>query len=225
MFSNQPFFMEIIAQGAEAILTKKGDILEKERISKGYRIQELDKPLREKRTKLEVRIMREARRAGVPTPQIFDKQTVTSKISLNKKQTREAEEVSNTKIKMQFIQGKIIRNMKNIPDNVAEMIGNNIAKLHRNNIIHGDLTTSNMILKDNKIWIIDFGLAFVSSKDEDKAVDLELLKQALESTHTNAETVWNKVLKAYSINYNQSAGVLQRLSALEKRGRYKRGKN
>ena len=64
--------MEIISQGAEAILTRKGDILEKERIKKGYRIPQLDMPLREKRTKLEQRIMRLARRASVSVPQIFE---------------------------------------------------------------------------------------------------------------------------------------------------------
>ncbi len=196
----------IISQGAEAILTKKGDILEKQRIKKGYRIKQIDDNLRKRRTTLEQRMIRKARRAGVPTPQLFDTEN------------------KNT-IEMEFIDGNVIRNLESIPDDISEKIGENIAKLHRNNIIHGDLTTSNMILKKQDLYFIDFGLAFTSEKVEDQAVDLQVLKQALTSTHINAEDVWKKVLKAYSLNYNKSTGVLQRLSALNKRGRYKRGKH
>ncbi|MAH43030.1 Kae1-associated kinase Bud32 [archaeon] len=196
----------IIAQGAEAILTKKGDILEKQRIEKGYRIKQIDDTLRKKRTTLEQRMIRKARRAGVSTPQLEDSE-------------------NNTTIVMEFIDGRTIRDFNEIPDDISEKIGEHIAKLHRNNIIHGDLTTSNMILSDKDIYFIDFGLSFTSEKVEDQAVDLQLLNQALTSTHSNAEIAWKKVLKAYSLNYNKSTGVLQRLTALDKRGRYKRGKH
>jgi Kae1-associated kinase Bud32 len=79
-----------------------------------------------------------------------------------------------------------------------------------------------MILKDNKVYFIDFGLGFVSLKIEDKAVDLHLLKQALESKHYKVfEDCFNSILKGYkkSVNYED---VMERLKKVEKRGRYKR---
>jgi len=77
---------------------------------------------------------------------------------------------------------------------VCKQIGISIAKLHDNDIIHGDLTTSNMILdsKEN-LWFIDFGLGFFSYKIEDKAVDLHLIHHALEAKHYKKfETHWKK---------------------------------
>ena len=104
---------------------------------------------------------------------------------------------------------------------VCKLIGESTAKLHDADIIHGDLTTSNMILKDNKIYFIDFGLGFISHKFEDKAVDLHLLKQALEAKHfKNWEILFREVLKTYS-KFKDSEIVLERLKAVEKRGRYK----
>ena len=94
--------------------------------------------------------------------------------------------------------------------------------MHDNDIIHGDLTTSNMILNKNKVYIIDFGLGKISSKDEDKAVDIKLLKQAFESKHYNHfEELYHYFLKGYlkSKNYEK---ILNRLKIVEKRGRYKR---
>ncbi|MFH1420473.1 MAG: KEOPS complex kinase/ATPase Bud32 [Candidatus Aenigmatarchaeota archaeon] len=191
----------IIAQGAEAVLKRDGDILIKDRVKKSYRIDVLDDELRKQRTKTEERIMRSAKRCGVAVPQILD--------------------ADETTVKMEFISGQKLRDI--LDDNVelADKIGENIAKLHASNIIHGDLTTSNMILHNNDVFFIDFGLAFMSTKEEDKAVDLQLLKQALTSTHERADEAWEKVLKAYADNYNQGAGVLHRLALIEKRGRYK----
>ncbi|GAH70572.1 unnamed protein product, partial [marine sediment metagenome] len=122
---------------------------------------------------------------------------------------------------------------------VCKLIGESTAKLHNADIIHGDLTTSNMILKDNKIisheqklkggvgrkrgslYFIDFGLGFISHKFEDKAVDIHLLKQALEAKHfKNWEILFREVLKGYSKS-KDSEIVLERLNKVEKRGRYK----
>ena len=102
-------------------------------------------------------------------------------------------------------------------------MGKQIAILHFNNIIHNDLTTSNMILRDKKLYFIDFGLSFISTKTEDKAVDLKLLKQALESKHyTISNTSFNHVLKGYKFIPKQYQEVINRLKQVEKRGRYKR---
>jgi TP53 regulating kinase-like protein len=99
-------------------------------------------------------------------------------------------------------------------------LGENIAVLHQNDIIHGDLTTSNMILKNNKIYFIDFGLGFQSARIEDKAVDLHLLRQALESKHfKHWQTLFDAVLLGYKKLGNEA--VLLQLKKVESRGRYK----
>ena len=60
-------------------------------------------------------------------------------------------------------------------------IGRIIGNLHLNEIIHGDLTTSNILIvkedNDLKIYFIDFGLSIVSNHLEDKAVDLYVLER------------------------------------------------
>ncbi len=203
----------VIAQGAEAIL-KKNDFLTKERIKKSYRIPELDIKLRKKRTRSEANLLREASRIGIAAPKVLDQTDFT--------------------IKMEFIAGSRVKEALN-KDNcnqIAEKIGSTIATLHNYNIIHGDLTTSNMILKSTnktdeqfelQLFLIDFGLGFFSHKTEDKAIDLYLLREALESTHFDImEETWNAVLKSYRKGYKDSDKVIKTLSAIEKRGRYKK---
>ena len=197
---------KIIGRGAEAILYLENNKLIKERIKKSYRIDEIDEKLRKYRTRSEARLMQNS---GINVPKI---------ISVNDK---------TMKIEMEFIEGKLI---KNILDNLnekeieelCEHIGEQIAILHDNNIIHSDLTTSNMILKEGKVYFIDFGLGFKSLRIEDKAVDLHLLKQALESKHYKVfEECFDAILKGYkkSVNYNET---MERLKKVEQRGRYKR---
>jgi len=190
---------KIIARGAEAVLIEDDSTLIKERIKKGYRIPQIDENLRKMRTKHEANLIIEARRAGVPTPQVFD--------------------VDDFSIKMQFIDGKKVKDILDEMPELCEEIGKSIAKLHSFNIIHGDLTTSNMILYKDKIFFIDFGLGFHSNKIEDKAVDLYLLHGALTSTHKN-EKLWDLILESYLKNGGDEK-VIKRLSEIEKRGRYR----
>ena len=195
--------MKIIAKGAEAILIKEDNYLIKERIKKSYRIDEIDFKLRKYRTRSEAKLLSKVENS----PKVFD---------VDEKEM---------KIKMEFIDGKLI---KNILDNLhsdkrnllLREIGGKIAKMHDNDIIHGDLTTSNMILKE-KVYFIDFGLGFSSNRIEDKAVDLHLLKQALESKHyKHFEESFNEVLEGYKLSKNFKE-IIQRLEKVEKRGRYK----
>lgn len=193
----------MLARGAEAVLTTDGSFVSKKRIKKGYRIEEIDEQLRKQRTKSEARMIREARRAGVATPHIIE----------------EKDDI----LVMSFVPGNRVKEVLN-KDNVdflCSLIGETPAKLHTYNIIHGDLTTSNMIIQNGKLFLIDFGLSFFSSRPEDKAVDLHLLKEALESAHFSiAEKAWETVLKVYKENYADALVVLGSLRALEKRGRY-----
>ena len=100
-------------------------------------------------------------------------------------------------------------------------LGQKIALIHNNNIIHGDLTTSNFIFK-KKIYFIDFGLTFESIEIEHKAVDLHLLKQALESKHYKIwEDAYKIALKNYVKEAKDGKEILKRLEEVEKRGRYK----
>jgi len=195
---------QIIAQGAEALLIKNGNKLIKERISKSYRIPQLDSKIRKFRTKREAKLLSTV---NVNVPKVF---------SVDEK---------NMIIEMEFLQGDLLKNiLDTLPLKksleICKQIALEVSNLHSQDIIHGDLTTSNMILKDNKVYFIDFGLGFFSSKVEDKAVDLHLLKQALESKHyKNFEKFYEIILKNY-----KHKDVLKRLEKVESRGRYKKRK-
>ena len=196
--------MKILQQGAEGIIYRKGNKVIKDRIKKNYRLCEIDEKLRKSRTKREAKILE---KVDINVPKVLKLDLV------------------NKKIEMEFIDGKLLKDCLDDLENRNEVcfqIGEEIAKLHDKDIIHGDVTTSNLILKDNKVYFIDFGLGFFSRKFEDKAVDLHLIKQALESKHyKHFKECFENVLIGYkkSKNYKE---VLDRLSMVEKRGRYKR---
>jgi|SRR3989338_3295415 len=196
---------KIIQQGAEAILIKEKDHLLKRRIVKGYRLPILDEKIRRLRTKRETRLLEKAFYL-IPTPKV---------ISSN----------DSDSIEMTFVSGKKLSESLDSLNykEISKIIGKQIAILHDNNIIHGDLTTSNMILGlDKKLYFIDFGLGFDSNKAEDKAVDLHLIKQALEAKHFKIwESAWISILEGYKSS-KTSPAVLKRLEAVEKRGRYKK---
>ena len=195
---------KLLAQGAEAQILLYKNTVKKLRTKKSYRIKELDEKIRKQRTKKEANLLEKASKL-IPTPNVI--------------------KTSIYEIDMQFINGKKLSehldklNYKEI----SNQIGKQIAILHDNDIIHGDLTTSNMILenKTNKLYFIDFGLGFTSHKIEDKAVDLHLIKEALEAKHFN---ISNECFKAIIEGYKSSKNahqVIERLRKVESRGRYK----
>lgn len=208
---------KILQQGAEALILLDKERVIKRRIKKSYRISELDETIRKLRTRSEARLLIKASKL-INIPEV---------IKVDEK---------NKEIVLEFINGKKLSDnldKLNLSEqkSVCRTMGENIAQLHEADLIHGDLTTSNMILKKNKggvdkgklgsLYFIDFGLGFHSSKMEDKAVDLHLLKQALEARHfKNWEILFDEVLKGYS-KYNESKKVLERFRAVERRGRYK----
>ena len=198
---------KIIQQGAEAKIILSNNFIIKDRIKKSYRIPEIDDRIRKLRTRSEAKLLDKASKI-IPIPNVI-------------KVDEKAKE-----IRMEFINGKKLSDhLDKFPlkkqKGICRSIGENTAKLHDADIIHGDLTTSNMILKNNKIYFIDFGLGFISHKFEEKDVDIHLLKQALEAKHfKHWETLFKEVLKAYSKS-KDSKIVLERLKAVEKRGRYK----
>jgi len=204
---------KIIYRGAEAeiLLSKYLNYraIEKRRIEKKYRIKELDHKLRAIRTKEEAKLMIEARKNGVPVPIIYDV------------------DLKNCTITMEYLQGK---KLKDILNNVSEkerkklckMIGENIAKLHNNNIIHGDITTSNMILFNGKIHFIDFGLGELNSEIEAKGTDLHVLMEAFEATHFKHPKCFQYVLQGYQSKLKDDAKqVIKKIEEIVKRGRYR----
>jgi TP53 regulating kinase and related kinases len=201
---------QIIAQGAEAILIKQGKLLKKDRIKKSYRHPALDSMLRNWRTRHESKIMEKTSKI-IPVPNII--------------KTTEHE------IDMDFIEGeRLSTSLDSLPEKkaleICRIIGQQVSKLHQANIIHGDLTTSNMILREDKdkdkIYFIDFGLSFHSPRIEDKAVDLHLIKQAFESKHFKKSDIYLKnILEGYKQSNPQALLVLKQLEKVESRGRYK----
>ena len=209
---------KLIAQGAEAQILLDKNIVKKIRVKKSYRLSVLDEKIRKQRTKKEANLLKKASKL-IPVPEIIK----INKLALSKEGRTSGEPLVPQEIDMQFIDGKKLSdNLDNLNyKEISNQIGMQIAKLHDNNIIHGDLTTSNMLFKDNVLYFIDFGLGFISHRAEDKAVDLHLIKEALEAKHFNiAEECFKAILEGYKSSKN-SKQVIERLKKVESRGRYK----
>jgi Kae1-associated kinase Bud32 len=195
----------LISQGAEAKIYLIKDKVIKDRIPKLYRHPKLDKQIRKKRTKSESKLLYKAIIQGVEVPKVLLTKEYELHLS-NIKGDKLSETLNNYSKEKQL--------------KVMQKIGGRVALLHKINIIHGDLTTSNMILSESSVYLIDFGLGFFSTKIEDKAVDLHLIKQALEAKHfQNWKELFNEFSKSYK--WEDSEKVLSRLEVVEKRGRYK----
>ena len=194
----------LIQQGAEAKIFFRDGTIIKERIQKDYRFPDLDLSIRKKNTRKEVKLLQKAAE-HIPVPKVI----MYSDIEMI--------------IHMEHIDGKKLRDVVDSIDRkeIFTRVGKKIAKLHNANIIHGDLTTSNILIHD-KIYFIDFGLGFISTKIEDKAVDLHIIKKALESKHyQHADECFRYLLEGYSKENKDVETILRRLEKVEKRGHYK----
>ncbi len=192
---------ELIAKGAEASIYKINDKILKDRKPKTYRIKELDSQIRYQRTKKEAKITQDARKSGVPTPIILD--------------------VEKTKIWFEYIDGIKLKDIfGDLSPKNYQKIGKYVALLHKQGIIHGDLTTSNMLFKNNKIFFIDFGLSGYDERVEPKGVDLHVLFGTIKSTHPSSVDSINEIKKGYRDEAKDSDEILQRTEEIEKRGRY-----
>jgi len=200
---------KIIAQGAEAVLILKTNIITKKRIKKNYRLPELDRKIRLFRTKREAKIMNK----------VYDLINVPKILDVSEKKFS---------IDMDFVEGiplvQVLDSLSHYDrEMVCKKIGEGIGIMHNNNIVHGDLTTSNILLKGGDVYFIDFGLSFVSLKPEDKAVDLHLVRQGLNSKHyQHCKKSFENVLDGYRKKCKDSKLILNRLEKVQSRGRYKR---
>jgi Kae1-associated kinase Bud32 len=204
--------MKIIYRGAESIIyldTFDGQkVLVKERVKKRYRLDQIDEKLRKERTRKEVKLLTEARKLNVLTPVIIHVDFQNHKIIM--------ENIDGIRVK-EFLNSAMKKDIEKVCFQIGELIG----RLHAGNIIHGDLTTSNMIIKDNQIYFIDFSLGEVSKRLEDKGVDLNLLNEAIKSTHfKNFKICWSNIVKGYKQEYNESNKILETVKEIEKRARY-----
>lgn len=204
--------MKLIKKGAEGDIytTKFGSdpAILKTRKVKPYRHPTLDNKIRKQRTIREASMLAEAKSVGIRTPLVYQVNT------------------SDCTILMQRIDGVMVRNLDGSKLKSACMqIGKITATLHKNGIVHGDLTTSNFISKNNKIYAIDFGLAQKSVRIEDHAVDLRLFKEILGSAHVQImDSLWKSFLSGYKsvVGLERLNKILNQLSIIEGRGRYAR---
>jgi Kae1-associated kinase Bud32 len=197
--------MTEIGRGAEAVITKKDDVVLKERPKKSYRLSVIDEKLRKQRTKREAKILKALEKAGVLAPKL---KSVSDKDMV---------------IEMEFIDGKKVRDVIHHDKSLAKKIGKIVGQLHKEDVIHSDLTTSNMLVKNGDVHIIDFGLSYISSKVEDKAVDIHVMTQIFESSHHEIhEECIALVFDGYKEAYQDASKVLERLEVVQKRGRNKK---
>ncbi len=195
--------MKTVCVGAEAVLYSDKDVAVKERVAKGYREKALDYKIRKQRTKREAKLLDKAARAGICVPKVLD--------------------VKKFNINMELIEGPKIKDVlaKDNMETICKCIGESIARLHAASIVHGDLTTSNMILSVDDVYFIDFGLGFISEKPEDMATDLHLLEEAIVSTHHKiASDALDIIFETYVSVYKDADDVISRLEKIKKRGRY-----
>jgi TP53 regulating kinase-like protein len=205
----------LIKKGAEASLYLTDwhgrKVIMKKRLPKKYRPSKLDEHIRAYRTIHEPQLIHEAKKAGVPTPTVF------------------LVDLKNATIIMEFIEGKQVKQLLNEitrseRQQLCLKIGELIGMLHENGIIHGDLTTSNMILdSEGKIFFVDFGLGEKTKELEARGVDLHLMKRALQSTHFRfTEECFDAIIRGYSkvLGAEVVKDILVKIKEIERRGRY-----
>lgn len=222
---------KIIKQGAEAklysgIYQNKSAII-KERFKKTYRHPDLDKAITNKRTKMETKLLQKISSLGINCPKLyFHDQTSGIIVMEYVENSVTCREFILDMVKKGITKEELETRLKILSVQIGEIVG----KLHLNFIVHGDLTTSNILIqnydKENyRVVIIDFGLSFNTNQTaqyEDKAVDLYVLERALQSTHSQqSDLIFENILVGYEKEYgsNKSKQILERLELVRQRGR------
>jgi len=204
---------KILYQGAEAEIRLSSymgrTVVQKRRIKKAYRIKEIDTQLIASRTREEAKLLAESRTYSVSVPLIYDVDLFQGIIT------------------MEYLAGDRVKDILNLLEEpqrkqLCQKIGESIARLHNHDIIHGDITTSNMILLQDRIYFIDFGLGCKNSEMEAKGVDLHVLMEAFESTHSKYSYCFQYVLEGYTKRFQGDASaVVKKIEDIVRRGRYR----
>ncbi|KAG8526748.1 uncharacterized protein KY384_008177 [Bacidia gigantensis] len=235
----------LLTQGAEALIYRTNFLqptlhsILKYRPSKAYRHPTLDRRLTRHRILSEARTLVKCRREGVSVPGVLG-------LDADGGGGEEGTGAGGWMV-LEYIEGKTVREALQLRrvESLMQNIGRSVGRLHEVGVVHGDLTTSNMMLRptaptspmlndeamnntgthedegtmQGEIVLIDFGLAAQSLQDEDKAVDLYVLERAFGSTHPEIEERFQDVLKAYGESYKGAKVVLKRLEDVRLRGR------
>ncbi|XP_031377953.1 EKC/KEOPS complex subunit bud32 [Punica granatum] len=207
----------LLKQGAEARVFESNFVgrrcIIKERFSKKYRHPSLDSKLTLKRLNAEARCMTKARKLGVLTPALYAVDPVIHTLTF--------QFVEGPSVKDIFLEFGLNGVVEERLNDIAAQIGDAIGKLHDGGLIHGDLTTSNMLIQSgtNQLVLIDFGLSFTSTLPEDKAVDLYVLERALLSMHSSCGNVMDRILAAYRKSSKQWSSTMNKLAQVRQRGR------
>ncbi len=206
----EPDLEKIITKGAEAEVWKglwRGrDIIIKKRKKKGYRHPKLDEKIRKSRIRKEARLLKEARKVGIPVPIIYD-----------------VDEIESTLVIEYFKGERLMDCIEEGTDIDLEKVGQYIGKLHEEGITHGDLTTSNILFDRNEdaYCFIDFSLGERTSSTEMMGVDLHLLREAFVSVHDCPLDLFEDVISGYKDTYDIHGEVLDWVEKIEGRGRYR----
>lgn len=200
----------ILKRGAEAELRRIDwhgrSAVEKVRVPKAYRNENLDNELRRQRIRVEARLMHEVRRLGVSVPILYDV------------------DLTGHRLVMEFIDGPTVKELlqkgREDPRAIARAIGHLAGTLHANGIVHGDLTTSNMLWRDGRIYLIDLSMGEKTPALESQGVDLRLLKEAWTSAHYEVLELFEEILAAYRASYPRAEAAIAKLREIEERGRY-----
>lgn len=190
--------MKQIYEGAEAKIFLDNEVIIKQRIYKKYRNKALNDKILKQRTKSEANILRKVGRIGISCPVVIK------------------EDLDNYTLYLSYIKGEPLRKYAKDKKKL-NLVGEEIAKLHNNHIVHGDLTAQNIFFKDKPIFL-DFGLAFISHKIEDFATDLAVLKGTILADFT--KKTWEYILEGYLKNTKSKHEIKKRLEEIEKRKRY-----
>ena len=194
-------------RGAEAVvdeldpategLSLPGRCVRKRRVPKEYRHPALDETIRAERTAAEARLTSQARRAGVPTPLVWDVDPAESTIRFE--HVGEADLAADLAVEP------------------VRDVGRHLATIHEAGFVHGDPTTRNVRIGD-RTWLIDFGLGFYTGHVEDHAMDLHVFRQSIDATAADPEPLKTAVMAGY--REVGSEAVVERLAEIEDRGRY-----
>ena len=262
----------LLAVGAEAqlyrthFLSPTRPCALKYRPPKTWRHPALDLRLARHRVLAEARVLHKCRRAGVRVPGVLalDWEGVTTAEGGNEGTVGRTTQRPGSWLMMEWVEGRTVRRaldewveagegVDGEKEERAEVqdeelqglmvkIGEAVGKLHAAGVVHGDLTTSNLMLRpqptevangivngthaarpslNGEIVLIDFGLATQTVQDEDRAVDLYVLERAFGSTHPTIEDWFQKALEAYGASYGGGRVALKRLEDVRMRGRKK----
>ncbi|MGP6239325.1 bifunctional N(6)-L-threonylcarbamoyladenine synthase/serine/threonine protein kinase [Cuniculiplasma sp. SKW4] len=193
-------------RGAESIIRRKKfhqfEAIEKERIPKGYRNEEIDLRIRRMRMKREITMLERMARIGISVPYIF------------------SVDLKRNAFMMEYIDGKNLGSEENIDPEVPGELGRMIGMMHGENICHGDLTMNNIMVRGKRVFLIDPSMGSVTDRIQDFAYDMRLLNESSVATLKNGEKFMQDVMGAYRKHFKGAGAVIEEMKRIEGRRRY-----